>query len=233
MSEIKIPERRESDNSALRAEMIEMLKSEKPIIKIGDIAKMMGLSPVEKTLPNGRVIKTIEWKPDHLGQVYDLVNSLREESGLGNQDSVMIDGACPTWLLPTISHAFHPTYTSVRYPQGGPEASIPLSGAPIEGEGSAPDMQFEVKDGGEATIVEFSLTQRQIDLENTIANLTAPEVPSGKPVHITGRGPIAIATALAEAYSHNVPYVANFQPGTGFVVSISHDKEHPVGMIIE
>lgn len=53
-------------------------------------------------------------------------------------------------------------------------------------------------------------------------SLVAPEVTKGKPVFISGRGPIAIATALAEAYAHRVPFVACFQPGTGRVVCISH-----------
>lgn len=145
----------------------------------------------------------------------------------------MTDGGCPAWMLSTISHAWHPVSTSVKYKQGDIEASLPLSGAPMEGEGSGKNLNFKVEKKDNLTVVEFSLTQPQIDAKETVQSLVAPEVPEGKPVCITGRGLIAIATTLAEAYSHKVPYVANFQPGTGYVVCISHDEANPVGKVIE
>ncbi len=216
-----------------RDQITELLKGPKPTIKIADIAAELGLEPEEKTLPNGRVVKQINWKPEHLTQVFELVEKARAESGLGKSDVVAIDGVCPTWLLPVISHAWHPTSTAIKYPQGGPDAVLPLSGAPVEGEGSGENLAFKVEESEGVTVVEFSLTQPQIDAEQTLKSLIAPEIKQGQPVHITGRGPIAIATALAEAYSHKVPYVANFQPGTGFVVTISHDEKNPIGKVIE
>ncbi len=216
-----------------RNQIADLLEGPKPTIKIADIAAQLGLEPEEKTLPNGRVVKGINWRPENLTQVYQLVNDARQESGLGKNDSITIDGMCPTWLLPVISHANHPVSTAVKYPQGGPDAVLPLSGVLIEGEGVGENLNLGVTEKDGVTTVEFSLTQPQIDVQKTLSSLVAPEIENGKPVHITGRGPIAIATALAEAYSHRVPYVANFQPGTGYVVSISHDDKYPLGTIVK
>ncbi len=222
-----------TEGLSVSARIADLLKENPHIIKISDIAAQLGLEPVEKTLPNGRVIKQIQWNPDHLPQVFNLINKEREESGLGKNDSVTIDGVCPTWLLPTISHAWHPTSTAVKYPQGGPDAKLPLSGVSLEGEGSAENVNFKVEEKNDYIVVEFSLTAPQIDIQKTLQTLVAPDIQEGKAVYITGRGPIAIATSLAEAYAHKAPYVANFQPGIGFVVSISHDAEHPIGTVLQ
>ncbi len=215
-----------------RGKLMDTLKSDKTVIKIADIADALDLKPEKVKLPNGREIESIQWKPEQLGQVFELVEKLRAESGLGKNDVVAIDGVCPTWLLPTISHGWHPTSTGVKYPQGGPDAMLPLSGVEIKGEGAGENLGFKVEEKDGATVVEFSLTAPQIDAAKTVGSLVAPAVPEGKPVHITGRGPIAIAAALAEAYAHRVPYVANFQPGVGYVVSISHDEANPIGKVI-
>lgn len=196
----------------------------KKIIKISEIAAALNLNPEKVTLPNGKEVISIVWKPEHLANTFEYCNKQRKESGLGKNDVAIIDGACPTWLLPTISHAFHPTMTAVAYPQGGPDATLPLSGAQCEGTGSAEDVAFKVTEGENETTVEFSLTAPSIDAAKTIASLVAPAVPVGKTVKITGRGPVAIACALAEAYAHIVPAVYCFQPGTGFVCCISHSS---------
>ncbi len=217
---------------SVSARVADLLKHDPHTIKIDDIAAQLGLEPVDTTLPNGRIVKQLQWRPDQLPQVFDLVNKTREQSGLGKNDSVTIDGMCPTWLLPTISHAWHPTSTAVKYPQGGPDAKLPLSGVTMEGEGKGENINFKVEEKDDHTFVEFSLATPQIDLQKTLQTLVAPAVQEGKAVHITGRGPIAIAASLAEAYAHKVPYVANFQPGVGFVVSISHDDKHPMGTVL-
>jgi hypothetical protein len=49
-------------------------------------------------------------------------------------------------------------------------------------------------------------------------------VPLWKPVFLSWRWPIAILTALSDAYAHKVPFVACFQPWTWNVVAISHSK---------
>lgn len=200
-------------------------------ITIKEIAEALDLQEEEKTLPNGKVVKGVNWKTEDLERVYEYVHQKRVELGLGRHDVMVIDGPAPIWLVPTISHACHPTYTAVRYPQGGPEATLPVNGTRVEGQGVGEGLEYSVTDEGEYTKVEFKISAAEIDAAATMKTLAAPEVPLGKPVHITGRGPVAITAALAEAYAHHVPYVANFQPGTGFVVSISHDAKNPLGTV--
>lgn len=216
----------------INTQIINILNSNKYKIYINDIAKILGIKPIDIVLPNGRVIKQIKWEPKDLQKVFDIINKIREQSQIGKNDLIVIDGVCPTWLLPTISHAFHPTYTAITYPQGGENTILPLSGITIDKNGNGENIIFNVKEYDNFTIVEFNLTQPQIDVVSTLNTLIAPEIKIGKPVYITGRGPIAIATALAEAYAHKVPYIANFQPGIGYVISISHDLSHPIGTVI-
>lgn len=221
------------DIGAIRNRVIETLKIG-GTITINDIATLIGLKESEKELPNGRKIKTIEWSPQNLEPAYKAVDGLRSEAGLGRNDCVTIDGGSPTFVLPTVSHAFHPTYTAYNMPQQtGDKIAVPLSGAGVEGEGAGQDLSYEITEKDDYVVVEFKLDKPQIDVMETVKTLKAPEVPNRKGVCITGRGPVAIATALAEAYAHKAPFVANFVPGTGYVVSISHDSSKPLGTVIK
>ena len=175
---------------------------------------------------------SIVWKPSQLADVFRLCDTKRAASGLGKNDVVVVDGVCPTWLLPTITHSFHPCQTAVAYPQGGPGVTLPISGVSIEANGACQDVTLKVTESEDYTTVEFNLGSPQVDAVAVLRSLVAPEVPLGKPVRITGRGPIALATALAEAYAHRVPSVSCFQPGTGHVVCISHDAARPLGTVI-
>jgi CRISPR-associated Csx3 family protein len=219
------------DTAQVSDAAFEAMQPRTETVKIADVASALGLSPEKVTLPNGREVMSIVWKPEHLEDVFRHCDNLRQELKIGRNDVVVVDGVCPTWLLPTITHAFHPSQTAVKYPQGGPDATLPISGALVEGEGTGTDVSFTVKEEDDATVVEFALSSPQVDAEAVVKSITAPNVPHGKPVRITGRGPIAIAATLAEAYAHKVPAVSCFQPGTGHVTCISHSDEQPLGTV--
>lgn len=221
------------DTQSVSGKAFEAMQPRTENVKIADVASALGLSPEKVTLPNGREVMSIVWKPEHLEDVFRHCNNLRQELRIGRNDVVVVDGVCPTWLLPTITHAFHPSQTAVKYPQGGTDATLPISGALVEGKGAGTDVSFKVDDSGNETLVEFSLTSPQVDAEAVVKSITAPEVPHGKPVRISGRGPIAIAATLAEAYAHKVPAVSCFQPGTGHVTCISHSDKQPLGTVSE
>jgi len=217
----------------IRSKVVDTLKTAHTIT-INDVATLIGLKESEKELPNGRKVKSVEWSPKNLEPAYKTVDGLRSEAGLGRNDCVTIDGGSPTFVLPTVSHAFHPSYTAYNMPQQtGDKIAVPLSGAQVEGEGAGQDLNYEITEKDDYVVVEFKLDKPQIDVMETVKTLKAPETPGGKGVCITGRGPVAIATALAEAYAHKAPFVANFVPGLGYVVSISHDKNNPLGTVIE
>jgi len=82
-------------------------------------------------LSNGKEMMSLVWKPEQLPQVFEIINKSEVKNTLGKNDVVTIDGVCPTRLLPTISHALHPIATAVKYPQGGLDARLPLSGAEV------------------------------------------------------------------------------------------------------
>jgi len=214
-------------------EIVDQPKAKMEIVKISDLAKMLGLSEVEKTLPNGRVINTIVWSPDHLQDVFEQVSSFCQKNEFGKNDLITIDGPAPGWLVSTIAHACHPVQTAVKYPQGGPDAVLPLSGVHVVSDGTGKDLSFSVTESDDHSIVSFKLTSPQIDVKETLKTLLAPSVKLGVPVFITGRGPVSILSSLTEAYAHIVPYVAAFQPGVGYVVCVSHDANHPIGEIVE
>jgi len=101
------------------------------------LATALGMSEELVKLPNGKEVMSLVWKPEHLSQVFELIDKSEAKKLLGKNDVVTIDGVCPTRLLPTISHALHPVATAVSYPQGGPDVKLPLSGCSIEHEGHA------------------------------------------------------------------------------------------------
>lgn len=195
-------------------------KNVKKIIGIEKLAAQLGMEKQSKTLPNGKVITAFEYVPAQLSAFFKAVEAERGE--LGREDVVTFDGGCPGWLLVCLSHAAHPANVEVKYPQGGPECELAVTGYQAQSVGSADGVEFKVTEGTEFTQVDFALTNPTLDLPKALQTLVAPVVPAGKPVRISGRGPIAILAALASAYAHTVPYVAAFQPGTGNVVAISH-----------
>lgn len=164
------------------------------------------------------------WAPTDLPAAFRAVEAER----VGRGEVALLDGAGPTWAIACIAHACHPGDAYVNYPQGA--CTLRVTGWPVEGLGQAEDVTFTVTDGGDHTLVEFGLNSPNLDLPKAMAGFIAPAVPHGKPVRITGRGPVAIATALATAYAHLVPEVAMFQPGVGYVVALSHCNT-PLGTV--
>lgn len=229
----KVDEKSKERAEELRATMeeVENLIND-GVIQIKDLANAIWLEPEEKTLPNKKVVQQINWKPENLEEVFNLVNKAYQQAWLGNKDNVTIDGASPSWVLACISHAFHPVYTSVSYPQWGEWATIPLSGVKENWEWYAEGVEFKVEESENETVVSFELEGSQVDLERAIQTLEAPEVTNWKPVLITWRGPISIPTSLAESYAHSVPYVGLYQPWVWYVVAISHDADNPLGTVI-
>jgi len=192
----------------------------KKTIKIEEVAVFLGMMKTQKTLPNGKTVSSFEYAPSQLPEFFRAVEA--ERADMGREDCVEFDGGCPGWLLVCVAHACHPSQASVKYPQGGADCQVPVTGFAAERDGACEGVDFVVKEESEYTLVEFSLKNPTLDLQKALSSLVAPAVPAGKPVRISGRGPIAVLAALSSAYAHMVPYVACYQPGVGNVVSISH-----------
>ena len=194
----------------LTTEKLPEVIDEKWVLTIDWLAKAMWMEKQLVKLPNGKEVMSLTWKPEQLPQVFEIVSKSEMKNRLWKNDVVTIDWACPGWLLTTIAHALHPVCVAVKYPQWWPD------------EWMWKDIKFDVKELEDRTEIIFSLENPNIDAQATINSLVAPKVPEGKPVYISWRWPIAILTALADAYAHKVPFVACFQPWTWNVVAISH-----------
>jgi len=195
---------------------------ENGVLKIDTLAKALGMEKELVKLPNWKEVMSLVRKPEQLPEVFQIINKSEVKNQLWRNDEVVVDGACPGWLLATITHALHPVNVSVKYPQWWPDAKLPVSWYETRGEWLWKDVKFEVKESEDRTDVIFFLDNPNINVEDTVNSLTAPEVPQWKPVFISWRWPIAILTALSDAYAHKVPFVACFQPWTWNVVAISH-----------
>ena len=208
----------------LQTEKLPEVISEDGVLTINWLAEALKLQKQLVKLPNGKEVMSLIRKPEHLPKVYEIISKSEVKNGLGKNDVVTIDWACPGWLLATITHALHPLSVAVKYPQWWPDAILPVSWFEMEDEWKWQDLKFDVKELDDRTEVNFSLDNPNIDTQATINSLVAPNVSVWKLVFISWRWPIAILTALSDAYSHKVPFVACFQPWTWNVVAISHSK---------
>ncbi len=189
------------------------------------MTKVLNVLQMAADLGTEKGDRGFNWSPTQLDEVFGYV----VEQQVGRGELLLLDGPAPGWLVVCAAHAAHPGDAEIKYPQG--DCTVRCTGYLVEGAGKAQDLSFVVEDKGDYTSVEFSLDSPAIDLQATMENFVAPQVPQGKPVYISGRGPVAILSALANAYAHTVPYVACFQPGTGNVVAISHDKNTSLGEV--
>lgn len=219
---VSLEETKSQTAETLKTEKLPEVIDEKWVLTIDSLAKAMWMEKQLVKLPNGKEVMSLVRKPEQLPQVFEIVSKSEMKNKLWKNDVVTIDWACPGWLLTTIAHALHPVYVAVKYPQWWPDAVLPVSGFEMEDEWKWQDLKFDVKELEDRTEVTFSLENPNIDAQATINSLVAPEIPVGKPVYISWRWPIAILTALADAYAHRVPFVACFQPWTWNVVTISH-----------
>lgn len=191
-----------------------------------DIAKLgaaIGMEEQEKTLPNGKVIKSLVWDQENLKKAVKAVSGL---SGEGKP--VRITGAAPAWLVSALTHTVHPCQVSLYDPKLGKDIPIPqLShGEPnLEGE-----VAFKVTEKGEAVLIEWNIDHESgVYDENNLPKVVVPEVPQGKAVYISGRGPNYLTVAMAEAYAHTNSSVSLNQPGIGYTCSITHTRSKGLG----
>ena len=220
--DVSLNETKSQTIETLNTEKLPEVIDENWILTIDWLAKALWMEKQLVKLPNWKEIMSLTWKPEQLPQVFEIVSKSGMKNKLWKNDVVTIDWACPGRLLTTIAHALHPVNVAVKYPQWWPDVVLPISWFWMEEEWMWKDIKFDVKELEDRTEVTFSLENPNIDAKQTIDSLVAPKVPAGKPVYISWRWPIAILTALADAYAHKVPFVACFQPWTWNVVAISH-----------
>lgn len=197
-------------------------------LSINGLAQEMGKDPVERTLPNGRVVNQIVWKGEDLPK---LANMLHSKSG-EMPDPVNIDGAAPAWMVSGLTHMCHPRSVAVNSPDG----FIPIGCKRPEGEGYGPNLEFSSEDRNGWKLITCQQKDPSIPLDPDDLDKTAPpEVdPSLKDkVILNGRMPNWLAASLTMSYHGKAQAVALNQPGTGATVAWTHSKNVKLGDVID
>ena len=200
-------------------------QTENYIIDIQELGERIGMEAKEQKLPNGKIINTLLWDQENLLKAVNEVSHLSYEG-----KPVVITGAAPAWLVSALTHAVHPCPVSVYVPQIGKNVDIPEL---LHGEkNSDGEVNFKVTEKGDSILVEYNMELPEgittYD-ENNVGKVVVPEIPQGKSVYISGRGPNYLTVAIAEAYAHTNSSVSLFQPGIGYTCSITHSRNKKLG----
>ena len=195
------------------------------IIDTQELANNLGMKPVQRTLGNGRVVEQIVWDKENLQK------AVKEVKGLsGKGEEVKITGPAPAWLVSALSHTVHPSPVSVYMPQI--DKYVPVGALKHGKKNPEGEVSFEVEEKGNAVLIEYSMDCDVYD-ENNLSKVVVPEIPKGKHVYISGRGPNYLTTSIAESYAHTNGSVSLFQPGTGYTCAITHSREKELGEVVK
>lgn len=94
------------------------------------------------------------------------------------------------------------------------------------------EVGFKVTERGDAILIEYNMELPEGIItydENNLSKVVVPEIPNGKAVYISGKGPNYLTTAMAEAYAHTNSSVSLRQPGVGYTCSITHSRNKGLG----
>lgn len=197
-------------------------------VNVIDIAKLgaeIGMEAKEQKLPNGKIVKSLVWDKENLIKA---ISATKHLSGEGKP--VRITGVAPAWLVSALAHNVHPCPVSVYVPAINADVSVPqLSHGDINPEG---EVAFKTTEKGDAVLVEYNMDLPEgittYD-ENNLSKVVVPEIPQGKAVYLSGRGPNYLTVAIAEAYAHTNSSVSLNQPGIGYTCSITHSRSKNLG----
>ena len=194
-------------------------------IEISDLAKMLGKESVEKTLPNGRVINTIEWKGDDLKDISKLLHNQEKA------EIVQINGAAPAWLVAALAHECHPSLAEINSPDGYVLAQCNKPSEKPEGA----NLEWSVNKVRQGlSIVTVQQKDPSVPLTpKDLINWTPPKVDFSDIVVLSGRMPNWGMAALAMAYHGNCKAVSLFQPGIGATVALTHSADVELGRVID
>lgn len=194
-------------------------------IEISNLAETLGKTATTKTLPNGKVISSVQWDGSDLVEVARLLHN-EEKSEI-----VEVNGGAPAWLVAAIAHECHPSIIAVNSPDGYVTASCGDPAATPTGN----NLSWEVIELGEGVVrVNVQQTDPSIPLSPAdLAGWCPPVVPFGtKTVVLSGRMPNWGMTALAMSYHGKCGSCALFQPGVGATVVWTHTQDIRLGELL-
>lgn len=196
------------------------------VISIPGLAAALGKAPVQRTLPNGRVVEQIVWEGRDLVAISRLFHNRSAEM----PEVVDIDGAAPAWLVAALVHELHPRSVRVNSPDG----YVPVECRRPTEEGMGENLSFSVEEKADGwTWITCQQVEPSVPLRpEALSHVAPPALPMGAKVVLSGRIPNWLAASLAMAYHGTAKAVALFQPGTGATVAWTHAVEVGLGSII-
>lgn len=196
-----------------------------PIIKLNELAEKIGNHPKEMTLPNGQTRMSVNWDGPTAQkaamEVYPLAST---------GEKVVIDGPAPAWFVSALAHTVHPCQVGLYDPKIG---VIDIPKLQRGEQNPAGGISFKVTEYENAVKVEWAIdngTVPPVYDAKDLSNIVVPDIPAGKEVIISGKGPNYINAAIGEAYAHTQKAVSYFQPQThGYTTGIAHTPELKIG----
>jgi len=196
--------------------------SPKTAINTEDFARSCGIEPN----PEGRFI----FGSQHIEPAYYYAQNLKKEGG-----KIRINGIASPAVTASLIHGAHPAEAYLSFQSAGQESEVKVLELVPQGEGAGP-MTWNVTSNDEFTLVEFVVNGGILAKED-LPKVVPPEIPTDKPVIISGRGPIVLTQTIAAAYRHykDMPAVAFYQPASGerpalTQIGISHNVNYPLGL---
>ena len=197
-------------------------------INLNELANEIGNLPKEVTLPNGQTRMSVNWDKE---TAQSALMNVYPNSSTGKK--IIFDGPAPGWFVSALTHIVHPCLVGLKDPKVGTIDIPHLKHGQTNPEG---EISFNVVEGEKCVLINWSIdngTMPPVYDEKNLSKIVVPEIPEGKEVCISGRGPNYVTVALGEAYAHTNKAVSYYQPQTkGYTVGITHTKEREVGDVI-
>ena len=195
------------------------------VLEVTKLAEELGKEAIEKTLPNGRVIKTIEWSGKDLPAIAKVLHNMPKS------EHIKINGGMPGFLAVALTHECHPSSVSINSPDG----YIGIGCQAPEGDGASDVLNFKKTEIADS-VVRIDISQKDAGVPlapSCLDTLTPPTVDIQDIVILSGRMPLWVMASIAMAYHGKCKAIALFQPGVGATVAISHSPDVPLGFVID
>lgn len=198
-------------------------------IVISALAAELGKVEMERTLPNGKVVKQIVWEGNDLKKIAELLHN----KSATLPEIVDIDGAAPAWLVAALVHECHPRSVRLNSPDGYIAVGCKRPAGEGAGCGWSKTEIGTAGDGRHLIKVEFQLDPSVPLAPAALGTITPPEVEMADAIVLSGRGPNWLTASIAMAYHGRAAAVASWQPGTGATVAWTHVQDVPLGYIFQ
>jgi hypothetical protein len=171
------------------------------------VAALLGKSYVKNTMPNGKVIESVDWRSEDLKSIQQHV---KEDADINGPANIKGDG--PSWVLATIAAAMPKDF---HHRLATPDGTVSLTCGSCKEGGEGPNVMFDVRKNGDWNLVTVKAKDASVPIKpEDIGNVHPPKIAKGENVVISGQIPNWMVAALSAKYSGR-NQVAVHQQGFG------------------